>query len=272
MTAARDYAFSGHRAVKGWLDGTSAKVIYGVGTWQIDEGVTGAVAEIGVHEGRLFLLLDLLRRPEEVALAIDLFEDQHLNLDSSGRGDRTAFLDNVSRVVGDTKHLHLIQRSSTDVKPTEVLDAVGSVRILSVDGGHSARITLNDLRLADAILEPKGVTILDDVFNERWPGVVSGLTAYMTDTAGGLVPAVISPNKVFLTRPGMADRYRGLVRAMRPRLFLADGELFDHPVVIVEPEAGGGRGMLRNTYRRLTALPVVGPTVRNLREARRCVP
>jgi peptide chain release factor 2 len=54
-------------------------------------------AEIGVHHGRLFIPMALARRPGERALAIDVFEDQHLNVDHSGKGDRARFEENVAR-------------------------------------------------------------------------------------------------------------------------------------------------------------------------------
>jgi hypothetical protein len=54
-------------------------------------GITGNVAEIGVHHGRLFILLYLLTSPDERALAVDLFSGQERNIGSSGHGGPGTF-------------------------------------------------------------------------------------------------------------------------------------------------------------------------------------
>src|SRR4051812_45417818 len=168
--SARERYLKSQNAVKGWLDPYSAEVIAELGCVQEAQGVAGAVGEIGVHEGRLFILLRLLRQPGEKSIAIDVFEDQHLNVDRSGRGNLGRFEHNVETWSGHDG-LVIIQKSSLDVPPNELLERGGEFRLFSVDGGHTEECAYSDLRLAEAVLAPAGIIILDDFSNHHWPSV-----------------------------------------------------------------------------------------------------
>ena len=73
------------------------ELICRLGKAQLEMGIAGHVAEIGVHHGRSFILLALLARAGEKAVAIDVFEQQELNVDRSGRGDLAQLRENVAR-------------------------------------------------------------------------------------------------------------------------------------------------------------------------------
>src|SRR5690606_31954832 len=123
----------------------------------------GNAAEIGVHHGKLFILLSLLA---EHAYAIDVF-DSALNVDHSGDGNREIFEANVRRYGGAYT---VLQTDSALLTP----DRLPRIRIFSVDGSHTAAMTEHDLRLAAQTLELGGIVILDDYFNEQWPDVSVG--------------------------------------------------------------------------------------------------
>ena len=74
-----------------WVAPFSARFIAAVARAQIRKGINGAVAEIGVHHGRLFILMHLTSPAGQKDIAIDVFENQQLNRDQSGRGDRAQF-------------------------------------------------------------------------------------------------------------------------------------------------------------------------------------
>jgi hypothetical protein len=80
------YARHGHHLVKGWLVPGAAEAIILLSQEQRDHGLQGGVAEIGVHHGRLFILLYLLGSRNEPSVAIDIFKKQQLNVDRSGAG------------------------------------------------------------------------------------------------------------------------------------------------------------------------------------------
>jgi predicted O-methyltransferase YrrM len=47
---------------------------------------------------------------------------------------------------------------------------VGSMRFISIDGGHTPEHTVSDLNLACRLINNQGVVILDDVLHHPWPG------------------------------------------------------------------------------------------------------
>lgn len=201
------YRIVGHRAVEGWLRPEVLTILSVLDSIQESSGVAGAVAEIGVHHGRLFVGLNLLRRTDEHSVAIDVFDDQQYNVDNSGKGNLQIFSRNVGRW-SSLDGVEISQGDSTRLDPTALLAvAHAGIRLFSIDGGHTDSIVLSDLKLAEGTLLPGGIVIADDVFNEFWPGVVSGTLDYM-NTGGNLSPFAIGFNKVFFTQSDHVDRYR----------------------------------------------------------------
>ncbi len=220
------------KRVQGWCDPLSAQMILEIGRMQSADRLSGAVGEIGVHHGKLWLLLNHLADAGETSFAIDIFEDQHLNVDRSGRGDRSAFESNASRFGRSMDKAIVIQASSLALDGAQLAQQVGPVRLISIDGGHTAECTRNDLNLAQSLLCRGGVAVLDDVFNAGFPGVATGLAQYVLQDSGRLAPMAISPNKVFLTEPDMAARYRDRLMASYSRYLVRQHDFFGAPTPI----------------------------------------
>ncbi|MCW0234839.1 MAG: class I SAM-dependent methyltransferase [Ferrovibrio sp.] len=238
MTISRQtYLKRGYRRIGGWLFPYSARFIDSLLDLQLESGVQGAVGEIGVHHGKLFLLLALGRRPGESAFAIDVFDDQHLNLDRSGAGDRDIFLANARRWLEPANRLDILQRSSLDVRPDDLLRLCGPVRLASIDGGHTEDCVLNDLALIGAVLAPRGVVVLDDNFNEFWPDVSSGVARYLFDPAARLRPFAITPNKTYFAAAEDAGFYRRALRNRNGYYFEKTARLFGNDVDIFGTQA-----------------------------------
>jgi len=226
----RRYVDGGHDAVEGWLKPRSAAMIAALSMLQRRRGLRGAVGEIGVHHGKLFILLALSADGGETAFAIDIFEQQELNLGESGRGDREAFYRNLRAHGIDPDSLHIVTASSLDVSGAELRKAIGPARLLSIDGGHTEECIRNDLAIADALLADHGVVILDDVFNATWPSVVTGYARYLMAQSPATVPFATSPNKVYACRAPFVERYRGFFRRGFPKLFDRSDRFFDFDV------------------------------------------
>lgn len=197
-------------------------------------GVTGSLTEIGVHHGRFFIGLHLLSAPSEKSLAIDLFDDQATNIDSSGKGDKATFLRNLQRFGGGDEGLQILACDSTNLTGVDVLDRVGPVRLFSVDGGHTAEIVASDMHLAAEVLTDGGIVIGDDVFNDQWPGVAEGTLRFL-DSSSDLVPFAIGFNKVLFTNPPHADAYREVTTSFARRRLWEKKESTMHgsPVAVV---------------------------------------
>ncbi|HZL59313.1 MAG TPA: class I SAM-dependent methyltransferase [Stellaceae bacterium] len=207
MSKLERYRHRGNKQVNGWLEPGAIEMIAALADAQTRLKVIGHVAEIGVHRGRLFILLALLRRAGEKAVAIDLFDLQHLNIDQSGEGDRVKLMANLLRHA-DTKDFLIHQGDSTQLTGAALVAlAGGKFRLFSVDGGHTADITAHDLATAESALAPGGIVILDDCFNELWPDVAVGTMRYFGQPRG-IVPFATGGNKVMFCHPAYAAGYR----------------------------------------------------------------
>jgi len=234
------YAAGGFRRVDGWLTALDARLIRSIGLIQDEQGVAGALGEIGVHHGKLFILMYLMLSRGEKAFAVDIFEQQSLNLDDSGQGDMKAFLRNIKKVAGSAEHVELFQSSSTDLQWRDIEGRIGQkVRLFSIDGGHTAEITYHDMDLANRALLDAGVVILDDYFNAEWPGVSEGAAKFLRRNEGVLAPIAIGENKVLLSRPEHAARYSdALIRGIEGRYFAKETGFFGREVPVFRDPRG----------------------------------
>ena len=229
----RRYRRSGLRRVPGWLASTDADLVMSVADAQTATGVAGAVGEIGVFHGKLFILLALQRHVGEETFAVDVFDQDHLNVDQSGaNADERSFRAHVRRHVSDDLPVHLFRRSSTQVTPEDILSAVGPVRLFSIDGGHTADIAAHDIALAAEVLAPDGVAIVDDVFNPQFPGVAEGFHRVLGGADPPLVPSAIGFNKVFLCRPDATELYRREMIAAVPGRYDRSREFLGHDAAV----------------------------------------
>lgn len=207
-----EYIKGGIQKVEGWLDPDAISIITKLAQAQNEFDIKGHVGEIGVHHGKLFILLYLLTNKGENAIAIDIFEKQHLNVDQSGKGDLEQFLQNLETFAKDKEKLKIISSDSTQVSSDDIKNSVGGeLRLFSVDGGHTPEIARSDLRLASKSICEGGVIVLDDCFNGLFPGVSEGANQFFIyDNDRGIVPFAIGThdaNKVFFTTSSYADKY-----------------------------------------------------------------
>ena len=210
------YRAIGQRLVTGFLEPEILLVLDVLNSAQRAKQVSGAVAEIGVHHGKLFIGLSLLQRGGEKSVAIDIFGDQELNVDGSGHGNLDKFRNNV-KLWSSMDDVVIHQGDSTKLEPQKLAElAGGDIRFFSVDGGHTEEIVFSDMKLAEATLADGGVVIADDVFNEQWPGVAVGTLRYLEDGAK-LAPFVIGFNKVVLHPARLLRGVPGRGRVRRRR-------------------------------------------------------
>lgn len=201
------YTSTGHKKVEGWLSQIGLNVIVELSSIQRELGIAGPVCEIGVHHGKLFILLHLLSDQCEKSVAWDLFERQEENIDKSGSGSSSIFLENLRRSGCDLERIKIFSENSMNLTPDAITSACeGKLRLFSIDGGHTAEITHNDLSLACQTLSEGGLIILDDFFNEAWPGVAEGACRYMLEHDSALFPVVIAGNKYIFTNSERAAR------------------------------------------------------------------
>lgn len=243
----RRYRAVGHRFVTGFLHSEVLVLLDVLNSAQRAKQVSGAVAEIGVHHGKMFIGVQLLQRAGEKSVAIDVFDDQDLNVDGSGNGDLEKFVNNVN-LWSSMDDVVVHKSDSTKVTPETLRElADGDIRFFSVDGGHTEEIVFSDMKLAEATLADGGIVIADDVFNEHWPGVAVGTQRYLEDGAK-LAPFLIGFNKVFFAQSDYCEFYRTAVEsaaARRLRFATGPSVYAGHEVTLIV--AQGAKGILRKS-------------------------
>jgi hypothetical protein len=231
------YLSTGFDLVEGWLSPTTAHIMGTLADEQTRRGIAGDIAEIGVHHGKSLLALANSLAPGERLFAIDVFDDQHKNVDKSGYGSRQAFLSNLA-TYAPGRTVEIIQESSLDL-PNLGWPAVhaGRIRFFSIDGSHTREATVNDLRIAERTASSGAIVALDDILSSHWLGVISGLFEYMSK-GGTLQPFAIVPNKLLLANDGHLEReWVAFLKENYGRLIAKSGvELFGHPVEVIEED------------------------------------
>lgn len=188
--------------VEGWVGGRIHQMLDFVNTYHGAHGVQGDVIEIGVHHGKLFFLMLSLLRDNEVGIAMDLFSSQHLNIDRSGSGSRAIFEEHLRRYFSEYESsVRIIEGDSMAMRADDIRSQMMNdrVRVFSVDGGHNVEHAINDLSLAQELIAPRGIVMLDDFLGPHWPSVTEGFFKFMNTSNIRLAPYLIFENKLFLT-------------------------------------------------------------------------
>jgi hypothetical protein len=207
------YIRFGMFAVSGYLNSLDASIIGSILAYQANNCILGNLCEIGVHHGQLFFILALARRACERSLAIDLFEDDAVNSWSrEHRARACALFINARRLGISLCEAEIYKTSSLDIDADDILNRTGgSIRFFSVDGGHSYEHVENDLLLAKRTLSSEGVIAVDDFFDQDWPEVTLATYDFLRGS-DEIIPFLLSPGKIYLAPPHIAEVYQGAVR------------------------------------------------------------
>jgi hypothetical protein len=201
-------------------------------------GIEGGFFEIGVHQGRFLLALEHAARPGDPGVALDVFEDQALNIDKSGHGQHAVLQANIARHAMAPGRITIMKGDSTAPATRRDLLALGQeFRLISVDGGHTAGHAASDLRLAEDLAAPAAGVILDDFFNGGFPGVTEGLAQYL-NAGGTLRPVGVIAGKMLLAPLSWADRMRSVLRnrlAQEARWRVREVTFFGFPYIFARP-------------------------------------
>jgi len=175
---------------------------------QASFGVTGGVGEIGVHHGKFFIPLTILKSGEK-HLAIDLFGDQHLNVDRSGKGDLEIFSRNLD-TWSNLADCYIETADTLRIGAREISDLlakVGPLSIFSVDGSHTVEHTLNDLTIAQQMVGSGGLIFIDDYLNPNWPGVQEAVARFFFFHPYKFVPLCLAFSKLVLVDISLRQKY-----------------------------------------------------------------
>ena len=188
--------------VEGWVGDRMSQFVNLLGALLEAHEVGGHLVELGVHHGLFLFLLNVLRKDGEKCFAIDVFEEQHLNIDKSGCGSFEALIAHLDALLPEERpFFRIIKRDTTSFSIVEFMELLERRRakFISIDGGHTYQHAFNDLQLAQEVLTPGGIVALDDYMSVHWPGVTEGFYRFMHTANRRLKPFAYFQNKLFLT-------------------------------------------------------------------------
>jgi hypothetical protein len=188
--------------IPGWLVDYTALTTMDILKFQKQTGISGSIFEIGVYAGRYFaILLRSALKSNSVIVGLDTF--QYIDQDRV-----LAFLSLVS---ADYDKTFLIKGSSREWNASDLVTKLGDpARFISIDGSHDKSDVLWDLKLAEELTSKEGVVAVDDFLNPTTLGVNEAVNQFFLQPRN-LVPWAYLPNKLFLTRPAWACRYKAFL-------------------------------------------------------------
>jgi hypothetical protein len=197
-----EYAVTGNTEIQGWIEPGILPIVFALDAIHKKLSITGGAMEIGVHHGRFFIALANVCDSTAEFVAIDVFEDQHKNIDGSGKGNEQEFRASIEKYCDKpVESISIIKADSLGLRAGahSALNP-GMFRLISIDGGHTAAHTFNDLVLAEQLVADGGVVFVDDILHPDWMGVMEGLIKYRLFSAGVLVPFLVTANKMVLAK------------------------------------------------------------------------
>lgn len=171
----------------GRLAGSARNVIGKLATTPLLGPPNGEVLEIGT----LFGLFSggMARQISRIGLQYTLtivdplasvqLQDGDLKPDASGSPvTETVVRANLALAGVEADRMRLVKGFSED---PDVQAAISDRQygVIIVDGDHSAAGVANDLRLAERIIAPGGIVVLDDYGAHNWPGVEQAVSAHL---------------------------------------------------------------------------------------------
>jgi Methyltransferase domain len=187
---------------------------------ELQRDTIGNVVEIGVHYGKFFLFLAERLKHDECAFAVDIFENQDENISKSGWGSLATFSSNVAALVPSAR-VCILKENSTNLRDKIGLFSYNghTARIVSVDAGHSYEEVTSDLKLAEDILHPQGVIIVDDFQHLGWDGVYQATLEFLQGPF--FMPFALGGNKLLLCRSEFVYHYAANITSMTQQEYLA---------------------------------------------------
>ncbi|MBS0015517.1 MAG: class I SAM-dependent methyltransferase [Arthrospira sp. SH-MAG29] len=204
------YLKNGFQKVEGWCNYRIFYFLKYISDVQKTLLINGGTCEIGVHHGKFFIGLHNLTTEGELSLAIDVFEDQHLNIDRSGKGSLEQFKTNISLFASRQESIQIMKKDSLALSIKDLLDMesnIGKFRLFSIDGGHTQQHTINDFKVAEQLVCNGGLVIVDDYLNQNWPGVGEGIARLFLLDSPRLAPFMIGASKLLFTTFSFHQEY-----------------------------------------------------------------
>jgi predicted O-methyltransferase YrrM len=163
VAAADEYIEQHYFSVHGMSSRFAATVGAATMLIQTKHGITGHLAEIGTFAGRYFIALSHALTEDERAIGFDTFS-------WPGPQVKIKLEENIAKY-GVTSRSIVVAADSLKLSAKDILALAPDkkIRFFHVDGEHTPEHLSNDLALATATLDERGVICLDDMLHAGYP-------------------------------------------------------------------------------------------------------
>jgi hypothetical protein len=190
-------------AIPGWLQFEA----YCIWRTLLDQQAqtTGDLFEIGVFRGRSASILANYRKDAEKLYLCDL------------RLEEDAVRAAIRSIGIEPANLVSLPGPSADLPAKLDLQAMHqSVRWFHIDGEHTGTAVYRDLELANRIVNPQGIVVIDDFFSPRYPANTTEVIRYMEKNPFHFRLLAVGFNKGYLCRPEALPRYMDFMASGMP--------------------------------------------------------
>lgn len=217
----------------------------------------GDVLEIGVYQGLSAIGVAAMRGSNRRFYAIDPFREQ---IDSIPPAEiRAAFLEHMSGFHAPLDFMTLLETSSAEISCG---DLHGDFSLAHVDGDHSVQGALHDIELAEDVLAPGGILVLDDYYNPAFPGVTEAIHHFWQTRAHSLKVVAYGFGKLILQKEPAGQDLRPHIGEIFPKLRMMSVTMWGQPALVFSPGLHFLFNLARSTPHRLVM--VEHPAVRAL--------
>ncbi len=234
----RDYIANGISTIKGMSSTISAQVVALLIEAQTESGINGPVMEIGVFEGRMFVLMALASEPGEKLFALDTFRhpDDH-------QIDR--FRANLDRFGIDKSRVIEKKGSSIDHGPWKLRQEMGvPARFIHIDGDHSYNGVMHDLMISHKCMSDSAIICMDDVMHPYYPGLTLAVHDYLRANPSLAVFAVVdrasivAASKYMICHRSKLEFYQAIIQdRIGNHIRHTQGDFMTNRALIVMPDA-----------------------------------
>lgn len=208
MSTSKLELFSRIAPLGGWLGFADFCIFKTLIETQNALGNKNPLCEIGVHHGKSFIPM-VLFSDDSICHCVDVFENQSLNIDSSGRGDFEVFCRNLARFNISMERVRVHKIYSTSLSLVDLCKANESIRFFHIDGGHHLEVVKSDLILALKCADNDSIIAIDDVCRSEWIEVSQGVFGMFSDLKDyGFNFLAFGFNKLYICHQSMISTYQ----------------------------------------------------------------
>ena len=192
----------------GWLGFVDYCMFKNIIELQNSLGNDNDLCEIGVHHGKSFIPM-VLFSGSSICHCVDVFENQSLNIDSSGKGDYNIFMRNMQKTNVPQGRVRIHKKYSTHITPEEICTDGKTIRFFHIDGGHHYEVVKSDVRLALMCSDESSVIVIDDACRPEWIEVsqaIFGMSSTLEDLK--FVIFAFGFNKLYLCHESKRNEYQ----------------------------------------------------------------